>query len=339
MSRSITILIASALLAISPVVLAAPDDEARARLIELAPPAPAPALWVGSDAPDLTIERFVKGDAVDGFESGTVYVVEFWATWCGPCIAAFPHLSELDARYGDKVEVVGVNIWERSSGPDRLEEVRAFVEDQGDRMGYSVAVEEGTTMADTWMRPAGQNGIPAAFIVDAGGKIAWIGHPMALDEPLELVTSDSYDLDAIARDAERERLVTGAMRAYMAAFQSEDTIAKSRQIADLLIDSFLDERPEYLAGLAMFILENGSTLVNNEDKRLALRAGAKACKITEWGSWWALHAYAMGLHASGDSVNAIKWGEKALELAREDPQTPDEAIRDIESKLASYKGG
>src|SRR5690606_29421582 len=53
------------------------------------------------------------------------------------------------------------------------------------------------TMAKTWMAAAGQNGIPAAFIVDQQGRIAWIGHPMAeLDEVLAKVVDKSWDIEA-----------------------------------------------------------------------------------------------------------------------------------------------
>ena len=93
-----------------------------------------PELFIGSKAPELQIAKFVKGDSVDGFEKDQVYVVEFWATWCGPCIAAFPHLSELQAEHGEKVQFIGVNVWEGvEDQAERIEKVEGFVADQGDR--------------------------------------------------------------------------------------------------------------------------------------------------------------------------------------------------------------
>ena len=53
-------------------------------------------------------------------------------------------------------------------------------------------------MAESWMEAAGQSGIPTAFIV-RDGKVAWIGHPMAMDEALEKTSAKEFDIQAAAR--------------------------------------------------------------------------------------------------------------------------------------------
>ena len=63
---------------------------------------PAPSLKVGDLAPALKVSKWLQGDAVRNFEPGKVYVVEFWATWCGAPIRYMPHLAELQARYKDQ---------------------------------------------------------------------------------------------------------------------------------------------------------------------------------------------------------------------------------------------
>ncbi len=144
-------------------------------------------LKAADPAPALSVDQWLKGAPVSGFEKGRVYVVEFWATWCPPCIASIPHLNQLQADHPEVV-VIGVAGSERkpSDGqPDtRVDSLKRFIDQRGDGMNYRVAYDSDRTMAETWMRPAGQNGIPCAFIVGRDGRLAWIGHPMAIDAPL-----------------------------------------------------------------------------------------------------------------------------------------------------------
>ncbi len=66
-------------------------------------------LSIGDNAPAISVDHWVKGGAIDGFEDGQVYVMEFWATWCGPCVSSMPHLSGLQDEYGDRVKIIGVS--------------------------------------------------------------------------------------------------------------------------------------------------------------------------------------------------------------------------------------
>jgi thiol-disulfide isomerase/thioredoxin len=129
-------------------------------------------LAAGSKAPALSVDEIIKGKPVEGLQEGTAYVVEFWATWCGPCIKGIPHLTKLQKKHKNIV-VLGVAGSERS-GKEPLE---AFVKKQGSKMAYTVAYDSDRSMSDAWMTPAGQNGIPCAFIVDTKGMISWIGNP------------------------------------------------------------------------------------------------------------------------------------------------------------------
>lgn len=140
---------------------------------------------LGDPAWPLTGLTWVKGGPVE-IKPGTVYVVEFWATWCPPCKRSIPHLTELQHKYKDKnVVIVGVS-------NEKTDVVTPFVEQKGAEMDYAVAVDTTGKVADGYMTAFKQNGIPTAFVVGADGKLAWFGHPMdGLDGVLEKTAAAS----------------------------------------------------------------------------------------------------------------------------------------------------
>ncbi len=185
-------------------------------------------LGVGDPAPKLDVKSFVKGEPVTEFEPGKLYVVEFWATWCGPCIMSIPHLTELQKK-NPEVTFIGVSVWERNQSA-----VKPFVEKMGEKMTYRVAMdsvpekETGNkgAMAKTWMTAAGQDLIPTAFVVNKEGKIAWIGHPTNLEEPLEKIVTGSWNL-AAAREEHKKVMEDRAkiqklQSKFMTAYRSGD---------------------------------------------------------------------------------------------------------------------
>lgn len=313
-------------------------DAEKVTLEDLLPEMKKPELWIGSSAPELSIAKFVKGDSVDEFVDGQVYVVEFWATWCGPCIRAFPHLSELQASYGEDVRFIGVNVWEREKGQERMELVEEFVEKQGERMGYTVAVEDGSSMADNWMTAAGQGGIPAAFIVDGTGKVAWIGHPGGIDEPLKEVVAGDFDSAAAGKAAWDEQVLMTAFQTFAGSMQSGEGIDTARKIADILIEDKFQDEPGGLNAVAWILLNSEAEGIGMEDYQTALRAAGMASSRTEWKDWGVLDTYALGMYKTGDKVSAIKWQKKAIELAKVDEENGGkDAVGELEERLAEFE--
>ncbi len=161
--------------------------------------APPPlTLRVGDPAPQFEVLTWLKGEAVQRLDAGQVYVIEFWATRCVPCIKLMPHFSELARQYSGKATFVGVNEpydWET------VESVSTFVDRQGERMTYAVAMdflEREQRLFARWAMPAGMSGYPAALIVDRAGRIAWAGSPALsledMETTLEQVVANTHDL-------------------------------------------------------------------------------------------------------------------------------------------------
>ena len=136
-------------------------------------PMPAPEPVFESPA-DLTIELLreplpvneVAMEALDGRSmstadwQGKVALVNFWATWCGPCREEIPHLIQLQERYPDHLQVVGVSTDEGDPA-----DVAAFAE----RMGVNYPIVMATE--DLYREFPGVFALPTSFIVDPGGSI------------------------------------------------------------------------------------------------------------------------------------------------------------------------
>lgn len=177
-------------------------------------------LMPGDAAPAIEVREFVKGEPIKQFEAGKTYVVEFWATWCGPCLPSIPHLTELQ-KMNPTVAFIGVSVDEETS------EVKTFVKEMGDKMDYRVAIDTRTKQATTglmqksWLDASLQDGIPVAFIVNKDGKLAWIGHPGELEEPLALIVEGKWDLAAEIKKTEEQI----AFRKQVETLQKEFTAA------------------------------------------------------------------------------------------------------------------
>lgn len=143
----------------------------------------AAGLKVGDPAPATRPESMLQGEAVKEFKKGEVYVFECWASWCGPCVAAIPHLNDLHKKMGKKgVVITGVNVWESERDAASAQRAKDFLKAQGDKMSYRVALG-GKAFIKDWLEAAEVNGIPHAFVVSEG-KLAWMGHPMQLTDEI-----------------------------------------------------------------------------------------------------------------------------------------------------------
>jgi thiol-disulfide isomerase/thioredoxin len=129
---------------------------------------------VPRSAPPLALTT-LDGRTVSLAQAEGPVLVDFWATWCQPCIAAMPELIRLHDEYRELgLTVLGVSIDEKGA-----EHVSRFVKERG--LPYPVAVDGGDSPA--WFA-WGVAAIPAAFLVDGGEIVAeWRGRvdPEALE--------------------------------------------------------------------------------------------------------------------------------------------------------------
>ena len=114
-----------------------------------------------SMAPDFELERVAGGTLKSSDLKGKVTVVDFWATWCEPCIEEIPKYNELHEAYADKgAEVLGITV---ESGP--LKDIKPKVEDF--QMKYPVVVGNDKVVEGF----GGLIGFPTTFIVDKDWRV------------------------------------------------------------------------------------------------------------------------------------------------------------------------
>jgi thiol-disulfide isomerase/thioredoxin len=114
-------------------------------------PDPAPEVKTKDlDGKDLSLDEF----------KGKVVLLNFWATWCGPCRAEIPGLIELQSRYKDRMQVIGMTV-----DADDEDDLRAVIKDEG--INYPVVITSMQTRIDY----GGIAALPTLFVINADGKV------------------------------------------------------------------------------------------------------------------------------------------------------------------------
>ena len=116
---------------------------------------------VGSQAPEFTLPDLAGSQVASSSLKGKVVILDFWATWCGPCKMEVPHLVNLQAKYRDQgLAIVGVSL---DAGGAR--DVKPFADEHD--VNYTMLIGN-----DEIARTYGNiNAIPTTFVIDKNGKI------------------------------------------------------------------------------------------------------------------------------------------------------------------------
>lgn len=290
---------------------------------------------------------------------GNPYIVEFWATWCGPCRRSIPHLNEIYEKYRSRgLTIIGIT--------DEVKEptkVREFVRKQGKRMTYPVALDGGAKKA--WFEAAGRKGIPSVFVVDANNTVVYIGNPLdrGFEDVVHKVVEGRYNpklerfakpkLEAAAR-AEKRRNWRDAYRHLDEVIEEDPTVffpvavekyrimACEQRDADAatefggqLVADYRKDAPALRDLATMFASSNDACLLSPE---LAQKAADALVSFEGKRSSLALSVSAMVAYHAGEYDRAVSEQTKAWRVALPNEKPVLKRDLDLYKSAASRSG-
>jgi thiol-disulfide isomerase/thioredoxin len=321
-------------------------------------------LLLGEPAPPLEGVVWLRGGPHDQWNAGHVYVLDFWATWCAPCLTQMPSHQALEERYAGKdVHVVGVAVWS-NKGP--MTPAKALERHPG--LTYAVAEDVDNLIANTYMDGTKTRGLPAIMLVDGAGQMVWIGDPgNELDEALNAVLADSFDLDAARRKDDVRRRSQDLFKEIdeyrrsgqpgLAAARVDDVItldekrngwayamkyeiivtelddmSAATEVAQDFISSKAGDDP-YFNYVFVLRMLNAKDKVSASlwDAELALDLANRAVQMSDVPNSDYMAALARVYMTRGDLGHAIGWQQKALEAA------PPAKRESLTATLREYK--
>jgi thiol-disulfide isomerase/thioredoxin len=123
----------------------------------------------GKAMPEFVVERWItQADE----PRGRLLLIDFWATWCRPCIASLPKLRQIAGAYRDDVCVVGLSSEKRDDFESGMRKLNL----NADEFNYALAIDPQRRVQQAF----GVRGIPYISIASADGIVRWQGHPNAL---------------------------------------------------------------------------------------------------------------------------------------------------------------
>lgn len=131
----------------------------------------------GQSAPDFALDVIAGGDAGNRLRlshlAGKVVILDFWASWCGPCREQAPIVEQVGKAHGADVVAVGV------ATSDERDDALGFVRSAG--LAYTMVFDEGTRVAAAY----GVRNLPTVVVVSKGGKVTAFRERVLRREELE----------------------------------------------------------------------------------------------------------------------------------------------------------
>lgn len=159
---------------------------------------------IGEKAPAIKITDWIENTPADKDLAGKYIVLEFWATWCGPCIAAVPHMNELQKEFNRK------DLYYISISDEPVEKIKRTLK-RVDFKSIVVTDQTGQTQKNYGDKVEGLQAIPLTVLIDNKGIVKWVGLPTQLTQKVMAdflngkVDSDTRQTEKITQGTETQQ--------------------------------------------------------------------------------------------------------------------------------------
>ena len=286
------------------------------------------ALLVGDNAPVFPLDKWIKGGPFNIYDKKNVYLIDFWATWCGPCIAGMKHLSELQKKYKDNgLKVIGAT--SEDAWGNSYDKVINFIQSRGKEFDYNFAWLPDSYRPDRkyksviynpWIQLAYDSSswaLPQIFIVDKDGRIAFIGDGYSLTESyLERILNDSHDIETERNKYIQKVILENKTLDFQNFLTAKNLVEALRTGTEIVNDPNVS--PHTLLVVCENIFDKHTDMQSPELLELGMKAAKKGVELTGSRSPSQLATLARAHALLNNREQAISTLKLAIALAESD---------------------